>query len=174
MIAFQRMGRGLEWLAENMGEVMRACARCDEELFGACVDNADKVEATWDGGITETSASLHRHMIIGLRWYAFKALCARARRHANEVVDTELLRLVNAPVNDDHVLVADARDWVSQLATSLGEQDRVLLLLRHVNGLTFEQIGDRIGCSKNTAVKYCNRALERAREVMGVDVYGDE
>jgi RNA polymerase sigma-70 factor (ECF subfamily) len=62
---------------------------------------------------------------------------------------------------------AEARDQsvrVARLVDGLSREEREALTLRHCEGLTFEQIGEKLGKSRETARTTFARAEERFRE----------
>jgi RNA polymerase sigma-70 factor (ECF subfamily) len=56
-------------------------------------------------------------------------------------------------------------DRLADALRSLAEDDRRVLLWRHVEGLTFQQIAARLGCSTAWAKQLCDRAGGRLKDV---------
>jgi RNA polymerase sigma-70 factor (ECF subfamily) len=64
--------------------------------------------------------------------------------------------------------VIDRRDTGQQLARQLAqlpEQQRIAVVLRHVNDLPITEIADVLGCPPGTAKSHISRGLRRLREL---------
>src|SRR6266404_6558767 len=59
---------------------------------------------------------------------------------------------------------------VMQALSELSSQQRLLFLLKHHEGMTYEEIAKAVGCSTGTAKKSMSRALIKLRERLNVDV----
>ncbi|HEV7905422.1 MAG TPA: sigma-70 family RNA polymerase sigma factor [Pyrinomonadaceae bacterium] len=62
---------------------------------------------------------------------------------------------------------------VARVLDALGEltaQQRLIFLLKHQEGMTYEEIADSLGCSTGTTKKALFRAVLKLREQLGVEV----
>ncbi len=59
---------------------------------------------------------------------------------------------------------------VMQALSELSSQQRLIFLLKHHEGMTYEEIAKAVGCSTGTAKKSMSRALIKLRERLNVDV----
>jgi len=59
---------------------------------------------------------------------------------------------------------------VMQALSELTSQQRLIFLLKHHEGMTYEEIAKAIGCSTGTAKKSVSRAVIKLRERLNVDV----
>jgi RNA polymerase sigma factor (sigma-70 family) len=89
---------------------------------------------------------------------------AAARRPAVDLAS------VTEPIDPgaDVDAVIDRRDTSLQLARQLAqlpEQQRIAVVLRHVNGLPISEIADVLGCPPGTVKSHISRGLRRLREL---------
>jgi RNA polymerase sigma factor (sigma-70 family) len=89
---------------------------------------------------------------------------AAARRPAVDLAS------VTEPIDPgaDVDAVIDRRDTGLQLARQLAqlpEQQRIAVVLRHVNGLPISEIADVLGCPPGTVKSHISRGLRRLREL---------
>ncbi len=56
----------------------------------------------------------------------------------------------------------------------LTEQQRLIFLLKHREGMTSQEIADELGCSAGTVKKSLFRSVEKLREALGVGAESDE
>ena len=59
---------------------------------------------------------------------------------------------------------------VMQALSELSSQQRLIFLLKHHEGMTYEEIAKAVGCSTGTAKKSMSRAVVKLREHLNVDV----
>ena len=59
---------------------------------------------------------------------------------------------------------------VMQALSELSSQQRLIFLLKHHEGMTYEEIAKAVGCSTGTAKKSMSRAVIKLREHLNVDV----
>lgn len=158
------MGEGLLWLsdADNQDAVERLCKRCCrgrkdliDDMYCELVGRVDAVHANWDEAL---GATLRSHMLRCLGWYAFKWINRYEYRARREVSCAEIPEGSYSPPDPAH------RDQVQYLVERLDDFDKGLLVMRHVEDLTFREIGETMGVSKNTARGLYHEALNRARE----------
>lgn len=72
--------------------------------------------------------------------------------------------LLDLPASDSFQVDVDRID-VYDILEELDERDRYVLLLRYWRGLSFRKMEDSLGCSRMTALKMLEDALQRARKV---------
>src|SRR5918998_5886536 len=92
---------------------------------------------------------------------------ARAAARRPAPVD---LATVTEPIDPgaDVAAVIDRRDTGQQLARQLAqlpEQQRIAVVLRHVNDLSITEIADVLGCPPGTVKSHISRGLRRLREL---------
>src|SRR3989442_7898771 len=92
------------------------------------------------------------------------------RRPDIEVFSPELVS--NAAVSSlgsermlhNQILLEKVRQALSELTT----QQRLIFLLKHYEGMTYEEISEAVGCSTGTAKKSVSRAIAKQRTRLGV------
>jgi RNA polymerase sigma factor (sigma-70 family) len=99
------------------------------------------------------------HVRANLKWWVFKWMNTRSRDKVAHGQDITLLQ-VEAPHSS---LNLDASDQVEQLLEGLTQEERNLLEMYHVQGLTFVEIGAVLGFSKATAVRRYHTALKHCQ-----------
>jgi RNA polymerase sigma-70 factor (ECF subfamily) len=57
-----------------------------------------------------------------------------------------------------------------QALSELTSQQRLIFLLKHHEGMTYEEIAKAVGCSQGTAKKSISRAVIKLREHLNVEV----
>ena len=92
-----------------------------------------------------------------------------ARAAARRPVPVDLASVTD-PIDPgaDVAAVIDRRDTGQQLARQLAqlpEQQRIAVVLRHVNDLPITEIADVLGCPPGTAKSHISRGLRRLREL---------
>ena len=120
---------------------------------------------TWLRKIT-INCFLNHQRSRSLRWRGQTTgvrLCDVAAIESNEretpVADSE-----NALLN--RIMV----EKVMQALSELSSQQRLIFLLKHHEGMTYEEISKAVGCSTGTAKKSMSRAVIKLREHLNVDV----
>lgn len=162
------MGQGLEWIADNMDLVRAMCWRqanddtnVADELFSVCVDYADRVADTYDAAYGTRFVT---HMYANLKWYVYKAATKPQR-----VVTFTSLGVQDAATLEniyEHAFPdLDAGEQVQYVWERLTEFEYLMIYLRHIDGMTFAEIGEVTGVSKNTACGDYERAIARARSI---------
>lgn len=152
-----------EFLLENEKGLRLLCRQmcrgridlCDD-LYSEIIDRVHDVYKNYDG----TSASLKTHMYKNLRWYLWKWMNRRGRKYAEreqESLPEEYDVAGAASLN------LDDADEVNVILSRLSDYDRLLLMMYHMQGLTFQEIGTVIGATKGTVRNHYLKALERAR-----------
>jgi RNA polymerase sigma-70 factor, ECF subfamily len=71
---------------------------------------------------------------------------------------------------NDRILFAKVMQALAQLTP----RQRLIFLLKHHEGMTYEEIAAAVGCSSGTAKKAVARALGKLREQLNVDVQASE
>lgn len=157
-----RRESGLEWFVAHQKWCEKMCfktcgrrAELVEEALSVCVDYAEQVRATYDAA----KGPLDRHMRVNLRWYVFKwARYYRPKQQRELVADVFPDHL--ATLRRDHEDLAD-RDQVEKILEGVSDAD--VVRMRAMDELTFSEIGEILGVSKNTVRKRYYAALEEIR-----------
>jgi DNA-directed RNA polymerase specialized sigma subunit len=146
---------GLEWLAANYKRVYKAACKAaknnvqhTEELMGVAVDRVDGIAATWD---VNKRASLTTHMLVNLKWYFFKYRNKVRKRAMSELSD-------NISIES---LSIEARDERDALMARLNETEQWLVSARHEYEMTFSEMSECLGYSKNTVITMYRKAMEK-------------
>jgi RNA polymerase sigma-70 factor (ECF subfamily) len=82
--------------------------------------------------------------------------------------------LSHAPSLEDDF---DKRMLLEKVAQALGDltpQQRLIFLLKHHEGMTYEEISRALGCSSGTVKKSLFRSVQRLRERLGVHVHSED
>ena len=64
----------------------------------------------------------------------------------------------------NRILLAKVRQALSELTA----QQRLIFLLKHCEGMTYEEISESVGCSTGTAKKSVSRAIAKLRTRLDV------
>ena len=88
----------------------------------------------------------------------------------------ELDRCIRGPIRDAE---GDIHDTIllQRVFAALGEltpQQRLIFLLKHREGMTYEEIARAFGCSTGTAKKALFRAIVKLRHLLGVEAVATE
>ena len=102
--------------------------------------------------------------IYGICRFEFLNAARSRRRRPRPVEDVEL-ELPASSAEEAGEMNRIAADVNAGLAT-LSEQERVVVRMKHFEDLTFEGIGERLGCSPNTAKTRYYRGLTKLQEFM--------
>jgi RNA polymerase sigma-70 factor, ECF subfamily len=103
----------------------------------------------------------------------------RARRYSwrGEKTDVQLLA-VDAIERDERVSTSDSEttlhnrilaERVMQALSGLTPPQRLIFLLKHHEGMTYEEIAKAVGCSTGTAKKSVSRAVAKLRAHLDID-----
>lgn len=121
--------------------------------------------------LARKAGSLYRHPALAAwlhrstRYAAIDAIRAEARRQKFQ----ETL----AAMPDEHAAGHDAEEWprlrpvLDEALDQLKEADRVAIVLRYFEGLSFAAVGARLGLSENAARMRAERALGKLRLQLG-------
>lgn len=60
-------------------------------------------------------------------------------------------------------------DKVMQALSDVTAQQRLIFLLKHLEGMTYEEIASELGCSLGTVKKSISRTIKKLREKLGVN-----
>jgi RNA polymerase sigma-70 factor (ECF subfamily) len=82
------------------------------------------------------------------------------RRRSPRPVDTE----ISPPTPEEAAIVSEEHARIRVAMESLTPRDRELLWLREVEGLSYEEIGSRLGSAVGTVRVACHRARQRLEE----------
>jgi RNA polymerase sigma-70 factor (ECF subfamily) len=93
-----------------------------------------------------------------LRHRCYKVLSSRRRRPVTDINDVQLLA---APAEET---LGDETAAVQHVLRELAPEDRELLVLKHLDGLTYEELAQRLGVPAGTAMSRLYRARRRFRE----------
>jgi len=66
----------------------------------------------------------------------------------------------------NRILLEKVREALSELTT----QQRLIFVLKHYEGMTYEEISEAVGCSTGTAKKSVSRAIAKLRTRLDVAV----
>ena len=119
---------------------------------------------TWIRRIT-INCFLNRQRTTFFRWRGVTG-------QLNEVHDPQpaiLLPNVESTLNN-RILFANVMRALAQLTP----RQRLIFLLKHHEGMTYEEIAAAVGCSTGTAKKAVARALGKLRKELNVDVQANE
>lgn len=125
---------------------------------------------SWD---PSKGRALNSHVIGNCRWFIFKEFVYKKRqRQAREVL------LSSAPEQDDTASVElrscleaqrqeqagrDEAEEVQYILDGLDEADQVMIRLYFMEGLTLQEMGEVLGCSKSNADRLLTASLHRAK-----------
>jgi RNA polymerase sigma-70 factor (ECF subfamily) len=98
---------------------------------------------------------------------ACDVLRARLRRGSRETVliDPDALRAADSPV-DQRLHNQELRDDIARALVRLPSRQATAVLMRHVLDLSYQEIGDALGCSEATARVHVNRACTRLSRLL--------
>jgi len=120
---------------------------------------------TWLRKIT-INCFLNHQRARSFRWHGqttgirlFDVDAIETNEHRSPAADSE-----NALLN--RIMV----ERVMQALSELTAQQRLIFLLKHHEGMTYEEIARAVGCSTGTAKKSVSRAVIKLREQLNVDV----
>jgi RNA polymerase sigma-70 factor (ECF subfamily) len=131
--------------------------RDEEETRDICQEVFLRLHTAWTAGqqIDQLKAWLSRT--------AIRAAMNSRRRKARQIPLTEALLPLTAPgglADLDRALLIDK---IRQLAQLLPERQQEVFVLRHFEGLPFEEIGRIVGCSPLAARSAAFQALQKMR-----------
>jgi len=104
---------------------------------------------------------------------------ARSFRWRGQTTGIQLFEVDAIEHNERRAPLADSEnallnrimvEKVMQALSELSSQQRLIFLLKHHEGMTYEEIAKAVGCSTGTAKKAMSRAVIKLREHMNVDV----
>jgi RNA polymerase sigma-70 factor (ECF subfamily) len=104
---------------------------------------------------------------------------ARSFRWGGQTTGIQLFDVDALETNERRAPVADSEnallnrimvEKVMQALAELSSQQRLIFLLKHHEGMTYEEIAKAVGCSTGTAKKSMSRAVIKLREHLNVDV----
>ena len=121
---------------------------------------------TWIRRIT-INCFLNRQRTTFFRWRTMTGPLTEV--HANDHLPPIQLPNVESTLNN-RILFANVMRALSQLTP----RQRLIFLLKHHEGMTYEEISAAVGCSTGTAKKAVARALGKLREQLNVDVQAGE
>lgn len=93
-----------------------------------------------------------------LRNRCYKVLTSRGRRPVTDIDDVQLL----APPVDE--ALGDESAAVQRVLQELTPEDRELLVLKHLEGLTYDELAQRLGAPAGTVMSRLYHARRRFRE----------
>jgi RNA polymerase sigma factor (sigma-70 family) len=151
-----------EWLIANEtavnGLIRKSCRgayHLQDELLEEVYDRVVRVYETHD---PRFDVPVTPYVMRSLRWYLWKWM------------NKNYLQLSTQPLPEDKPAPDELGklehiDEVQYILSRLDRHDRHLLALKHLAGMTFEQMGEALGVTKVTARKHYLRALREARRV---------
>lgn len=129
-----------------------------DEILSECALRLPRVWELWIPELGEAKPFVMR----SLQLYATKLwhIQIRTRSREHEWQPTDVLK--HSALHDFDL---DDADEVETILNQLSEASRLLLVARHCDDLTFLEIANALGVSKNTARNWYYAALEEARHV---------
>lgn len=121
---------------------------------------------TWIRRIT-INCFLNRQRTTFFRWRATTSELTEV--HSQNELPAIQLPNVESTLNN-RILFAHVMRALAQLTP----RQRLIFLLKHHEGMTYEEIAAAVGCSTGTAKKAVARALGKLREQLNVDVQASE
>jgi len=121
---------------------------------------------TWIRRIT-INCFLNRQRTSFFRWRGMTGQLNEVHDHDQQ--PAILLPNVESTLNN-RILFANVMRALAQLTP----RQRLIFLLKHHEGMTYEEIAAAVGCSTGTAKKAVARALGQLREELNVDVHESE
>lgn len=100
-----------------------------------------------------------------LRWYILKWRMKQAK------IDQEASSLdIMEYLGDSSLVTNDGRsseltEYIGSIMSKLEEHHKAVLMMRAVQGMTFEQIGQALSCSKGGAHRLYKLAIQRCKEL---------
>jgi RNA polymerase sigma-70 factor (ECF subfamily) len=132
-------------------------------LLGNLPDALDAVQdafvAAYEAlGRFDASRKFYPWFCTILRHRCYKVLTSRRRRPATAIDDIQLL----APPADE--TLGEETAVVQRVLQELAPEDRELLVLKHLEGLTYEELAQRLGVTAGTVMSRLYHARRRFRE----------
>jgi RNA polymerase sigma-70 factor (ECF subfamily) len=96
----------------------------------------------------------------------------RRKRHAVAIEGGTLAELAGRPAPGGGGVEPAVRTALVDAIASLGESDREVITLRHVGGMSFQQMADTLGEPLGTLLARHHRALRKLRDFLaarGID-----
>lgn len=154
-----------QFVIDNESAIKRICevaakgrVELAEELYSLSLERVPGIFRTFD---ESKGASISTHVYKNLAWYVWKWVKQKGRpkleRYQQAIPDG--FDVVDAKGSID----IDTADEVNTILGRLPKYDRLLLMLYHFTGLTYEEIGEVVGTSKSVICHDYAAALERAR-----------
>jgi len=122
---------------------------------------------TWIRRIT-INCFLNRQRTSFFRWRGMTGQLNEVHDHHHQQ-PAILLPNVESTLNN-RILFANVMRALAQLTP----RQRLIFLLKHHEGMTYEEIAAAVGCSTGTAKKAVARALGKLREELNVDAHASE
>lgn len=118
---------------------------------------------TWLRRITINSFLNHR-----------RAKSYRRPGQTSETASSEDFAITNDAGSQARVLESTLQNHlvvekVMQALAAVTPQQRLVFLLKHLEGMTYEEISKELGCSTGTVKKSVSRTIEKLREKLGVN-----
>jgi DNA-directed RNA polymerase specialized sigma24 family protein len=146
-----------DWLRRTARGYARGRGDWEDRLYEELIDRVPMVFATYDN----SKGPLLPHVLNSLRFYAFKWVC---------VEDRQDKRMRAAPV-PQHAQChrrgprdVEIADEVQFVLNGLSVQEKQAVVLRHVGGMTFDELAAVMQCSRLEAKRTYERGIARARE----------
>jgi len=98
---------------------------------------------------------------------ACDVLRARLRRGSREtaLIDPDALHAQDCPV-DERLQGRELRDDISRALVRLPSRQATAVAMRYLLELSYEEIGDALGCSESTARVHVNRACKKLSRLL--------
>ncbi|MGO8672069.1 MAG: RNA polymerase sigma factor [Capsulimonadaceae bacterium] len=115
--------------------------------------------------LAQKAKQLHRDVILSgwlfqtARFTAMDLRKRERRRRAHEGLAGHTMR--DAAVHNDNDIWTRIDPWIDETIANLGEKDRLAVLMRFFEDLSFAEIGARLGLQEDSARHRVNRAVEK-------------
>lgn len=144
-----------------------------DDLFSLCIERMPGIFGTYD----ESKSAIRTHVFTALNFYCAKWISGRDNKHTgrmevslsdlaitpwNNKTNQQIAFDIEARVNLDF----DKADEVNHILSSLDKYDSLLLMMKHIQGLTFEEIAEVTEQTKGTTRNHYLAAMARARVIM--------
>jgi len=101
--------------------------------------------------------------------YARKMLTSRrTAQKRNQAREVTIPQIPDGHIESSEAALAD-RDRLTRALATLTERQRQIVVLRHLMGLSEQQVADDLGCSVGTVKSTASRGLAQLREVLESD-----
>lgn len=180
---------GIEWFTRERESVEKLCRRLSsrvphnrrQQVYELAIDEAQRTIPMAMLTYHPNGATLRTHVLGTVRWYVWKKIIADLRDGVREYQEEfaprdyyneegknryykDSLRLREHEVRQNGHVEFFASDTVQYLKRVMQVEQFILLEWRFLDDLSIDEIADLLDCSKTTAWRYLQDAIEAARE----------